>query len=223
MESVLLQRYFVPENVRKQFAKYLVLELYTDRLVGKGGPNGDITYFFKNYIRVTWTPANLGTQFAQIVFITAENAGNYIVASNLTSLNDTNKIPFCSGMFSYEAANNYTKALFMDIKRAMDAYQELQSQQSANGPVVQVNFSAADELKKFKDLLDMGVISQEEFDAKKNELIRGVKPISAPPQPSQLPPSQPALSPAAPRFCPRCGTPNDQSGNFCPKCGNKLR
>ena len=31
--------------------------------------------------------------------------------------------------------------------------------------------SAADELKKFKDLLDMGVISQEEFDAKKKQLL----------------------------------------------------
>ena len=32
-------------------------------------------------------------------------------------------------------------------------------------------FSAADELKKFKELLDMGVITQEEFDAKKKELL----------------------------------------------------
>ena len=31
--------------------------------------------------------------------------------------------------------------------------------------------SAADELKKFKELLDMGVITQEEFDAKKKELL----------------------------------------------------
>ena len=31
--------------------------------------------------------------------------------------------------------------------------------------------SAADELKKFKELLDMGVISQEEFDAKKKQLL----------------------------------------------------
>ena len=28
-----------------------------------------------------------------------------------------------------------------------------------------------DELKKFKELLDMGVISQEEFDAKKKQLL----------------------------------------------------
>lgn len=31
--------------------------------------------------------------------------------------------------------------------------------------------SAADELKKFKDLLDMGVITQEEFDQKKKQLL----------------------------------------------------
>ena len=33
------------------------------------------------------------------------------------------------------------------------------------------DFSVADELKKFKELLDNGVISQEEFDAKKKQLL----------------------------------------------------
>ena len=32
-------------------------------------------------------------------------------------------------------------------------------------------FSSADELKKFKELLDSGIISQEEFDAKKKQLL----------------------------------------------------
>ena len=31
--------------------------------------------------------------------------------------------------------------------------------------------SAADELKKFKELLDTGIITQEEFDSKKKELL----------------------------------------------------
>ena len=31
--------------------------------------------------------------------------------------------------------------------------------------------SSADELKKFKELLDCGIISQEEFDAKKKQLL----------------------------------------------------
>ena len=33
------------------------------------------------------------------------------------------------------------------------------------------NISAADEIKKFKELLDSGVISQEEFDVKKKQLL----------------------------------------------------
>ena len=36
---------------------------------------------------------------------------------------------------------------------------------------VQTQISPADELKKFKDLLDSGVITQEEFDAKKKQLL----------------------------------------------------
>ena len=38
-------------------------------------------------------------------------------------------------------------------------------------PAVTTTPSAADELKKFKELLDMGVITQEEFDAKKKQLL----------------------------------------------------
>ena len=32
-------------------------------------------------------------------------------------------------------------------------------------------FSPADEIKKYKELLDMGAITQEEFDAKKRQLL----------------------------------------------------
>ena len=35
----------------------------------------------------------------------------------------------------------------------------------------QVNFGAAEELKTYKELLDSGVITQEEFDAKKKQLL----------------------------------------------------
>lgn len=45
--------------------------------------------------------------------------------------------------------------------------------QSKSTPVTQVihNTSSADELIKYKQLLDMGVLTQEEFDAKKKELL----------------------------------------------------
>ncbi len=170
--SHLIRTYVIPDNVRKQYAKYLSLELYTDRLVGKGGPNGDITYFFKNYMRIQWTPANIGTQFAQLVFITPENASRYITGSNLSDMVDTNKIPFCSGMFSYQEANNYCKSLYLDIKAVMDVYKKRESTMSAGGTtVIQEKKSEADELRKFKELMDEGIITPEEFAAKKKQIL----------------------------------------------------
>ena len=47
---------------------------------------------------------------------------------------------------------------------------EAKSGAHAAATVVQQT-SAADEIKKFKELLDMGVITQEEFDAKKKQLL----------------------------------------------------
>ncbi len=46
-----------------------------------------------------------------------------------------------------------------------------QIQEKENAPVTSTTLSSADELKKFKELLDSGVITQEEFDAKKKELL----------------------------------------------------
>lgn len=40
----------------------------------------------------------------------------------------------------------------------------------SNSPII-MNTSSADEIKKYKDLLDEGIISQEEFDAKKKQLL----------------------------------------------------
>lgn len=171
MESKLIKIYDIPASVRKQYAKYLSLELYNDRLIGKGSRNGDITYFFKNYMGVTWTPASIATQFAQLVFLTHENAGNYVSANNLNNAVDMNKIPFCSGMFSYAAANDYAKALYLDIKAAMDEFKEHESETATNNTVVQAALSPAEELKKFKELLDLGIITQEEFDTKKKQLL----------------------------------------------------
>ena len=76
MESTLIKAFDVPANVRKQAAKYLRIEVYTDKVIGKGGPLGDITYFYKNYMDVRWTPASVATQFAQIVFTPPKNASN---------------------------------------------------------------------------------------------------------------------------------------------------
>lgn len=124
----------------------------------------------KNYIDIKWTPASFATQYAQVVFITPENASNYASANNLRNLADANKIPFCSGMFSYAAANNYAKMLCLNIKEAMSKFQEENSKHETS-VTVKAALSPADELKKFKELLDMGVISRDEFEAKKKQIL----------------------------------------------------
>lgn len=44
-------------------------------------------------------------------------------------------------------------------------------QQTASQPIPTPTFSVADEILKFKQLLDMGAITQEEYDTKKAELL----------------------------------------------------
>ena len=169
--STLIKTYDIPANVRKQYAQYTSLELYDDKMVGKGSKNGDVTWYFKNYMTVQWTPASVATQFANLVFTTPEGAGRLIQASNLNQAVDINRIMFCSGMFSYAIANNYVKALYLDVKRVFDEYKEKESEATVAGTTVVQEASAADEIKKFKELLDNGVITQEEFDAKKKQLL----------------------------------------------------
>lgn len=65
---------------------------------------------------------------------------------------------------------------FLLIKNQKEVYDILNNllierqSKSAKDSVV-INQSNADELKKFKELLDSGVITQEEFDAKKKQLL----------------------------------------------------
>ena len=56
--------------------------------------------------------------------------------------------------------------------------------------------SAADEIRKYKELLDLGVISQEEFDAKKKQLLEKNVHVDVTPQPQVAPITQPQETPA---------------------------
>lgn len=58
-----------------------------------------------------------------------------------------------------------------DIHEAISCLLVKRQTQSKPETVYQEKQSSADELKKYKDLLDSGVISQEEFDAKKKQLL----------------------------------------------------
>ena len=62
---------------------------------------------------------------------------------------------------------DYSKCPKCNSADLSDATEE-EIRQAANG---NTTLSAADELKKYKELLDSGIITQEEFDAKKKQLL----------------------------------------------------
>lgn len=137
---------------------------------------------------------------SKVVMTTARTIGSY-VASNFTDgektvyYKDANGVQFkaasnvlfgylqletASGMMNNNASNytgeNSFSFDFSDneimtevsnyIKKRID---EIKS--GAGAPAVVAQVSPADELKKFKELLDMGIITQDEFDAKKKQLL----------------------------------------------------
>lgn len=95
------------------------------------------------------------------------------------SLNNINDITFESGMlfgiltidtirekFNI-ALNKYSaKNISNRLHEELDRIHRISS-----NPTTNVQLSMADEIKKYKELLDMGAISQEEFEAKKKELL----------------------------------------------------
>lgn len=73
---------------------------------------------------------------------------------------------------------NYTEEEFdKDIKSMFGSvdvvFEESAAEMEDNETQKSETFSVADELFKFKKLLDMGVITQEEFDVKKKQLLYG--------------------------------------------------
>lgn len=77
-------------------------------------------------------------------------------------------------------------------------------------PQVESEKSDADELLKYAQLLEKGLITREEFDMKKAQLLGVEKPDLM-------------ENDEKPKFCPNCGTPKDEDSNFCANCGEDLR
>lgn len=107
--------------------------------------------------------------------------------SDLTAVQYKKATIFMNGFiqFEYPGSNNGRKNFdsensfiimkgLTDIEEFEKAYQYIKERivfykQQRNNPTAAL--SPADELKKFKELLDSGIISQEEFDTKKKELL----------------------------------------------------
>ena len=96
---------------------------------------------------------------------------------NLENVNDVHKdtLGLLNGKIYIDTLKEnigiqFTKAhldrIFKDILQMLENYRA-----TPKAPAASSGVSAADELKKFKELLDMGIITQEEFKAKKKQLL----------------------------------------------------
>lgn len=171
--SNLIKSFDVPSNVRKrtnfgvtQF--YEKIDIYDNKMVGSNNGVEEVTWFYKDYTNIQAINANLNSQFARIVFVTSASGNKKeVLISTMTNLSiqgDLNKVLFCSGMFSYRDANEYVKEVFDVLYKAFNEFKEKGEENSSA-------LSSADEILKFKKLLDDGIISQEEFDQKKKQLL----------------------------------------------------
>ena len=124
--------------------------------IARGGVTGGKKLSFSDITSIQFKePTGMSAGFIQLSYPgSLENKAGVIAA-----VNDENSILF--------------QADQLPLAREIVDYIEngrKQTKLPQTAPAIQ-QASAADELKKFKELLDMGVINQEEFDAKKKQLL----------------------------------------------------
>ena len=106
----------------------------------------------------------------QIKSINFDNAVD-VTSSNFGILNGRITIDTRTETCSFDVVRKRTSEVAALVNSVVQEILEAKKTEK-NGPtIIQNQASAADELLKMKQLLDAGIISQEEFDAKKKQLL----------------------------------------------------
>ena len=120
--------------------------------------NGDKEFYFTDITSVQFKNLGITTGYLQFEY-PGSRSGNNFVSENSFTFSAT------VGTAKYNKLKDEMPGIYEDIqKRVREA-------KTANTPTVQAAVSPAEELKKFKELVDMGVITQEEFEAKKKQIL----------------------------------------------------
>ena len=128
-------------------------------ILTKNATDGEKTIYYSDVIGVQFKPSGLAIGYLQLE--TASSAGN----------NKSDNF-FNENSFTYEPkniTNDEMEKVVAYIRERVEACKEAKNNPVVAAPAAAV--SVADEIKKFKELLDMGAITQEEFDAKKKQLL----------------------------------------------------
>ena len=126
-------------------------------LLASNATDGEKTIYYKDCVGIQFKPSKFTIGYLQ--FETASGMMN----NGGSNFFGENSFTFDTTVISNEKMEeiaNYVRKKIDEIKTAGDR------------PSTIVNaISPAEELKKMKELLDLGIISQEEFDAKKKQLL----------------------------------------------------
>lgn len=119
--------------------------------------NGDKEYYYSDITSVQFKNLGATTGFLQFEYAGSHSKNNFINENSFT-------FAATVGTSKNKQLKEQMPVVYEYIQDRVRAYKE-----GKNNTVS--TLSVADELKKFKELLDCGVISQEEFDTKKKQLL----------------------------------------------------
>lgn len=117
--------------------------------------DGEKTIYYMDCVGVQYKRSGF-----QIGYLQLETAG-MTMNNGASNFFNENSFTFDTSVIS----NEYMDQVAAYVKKQVEA-----CKRNRNAPTVAA-LSPADEIKKYKELLDMGVITQEEFDAKKRQLL----------------------------------------------------
>lgn len=142
------------------------IDVYEDKVVltVKAGIGSFLTGNVSDGEKTIYYVDCIGVQFKksgfQIGYLQFETAGGIMNNNGCNFFNENT--------FTWDTtkqSNETMEEVANYCKKMVDEYKSGKRNQSS------AQISPAEELKKFKELLDMGVLSQEEFDAKKKQIL----------------------------------------------------
>ena len=120
--------------------------------------NGDKEFYYKDLTSVQFKNLGITTGYIQFEYAGSHSGDNFTSENSFT-------FSATLGTAKHAQLKNDMPGIYEDIRNRIN-----KAKNSQNTSVTAA-LSPAEELKKFKDLLDCGIITQEEFDAKKKQLL----------------------------------------------------
>ena len=178
------------------------LNIYDDHVEATRVGMPSVSFAYQDYSKVDMQAASLTCAYAMIVFLEKDYYSVKII-NGLASSPEPNRLYILDGVFKYAQANELATEIVTKLNAAISRYK-----QGGSASVVSEADTIAT-LKQYKELLDSGILTQDEFEAKKKQLLEGQTAAAVAPVSAEK--SNPAQTSDA-VCCPKCGSTEFHSG-----------